>query len=102
MTIRDIADVLPEMCGADVSHSLIDKVTDAAHEEVQIWQNRPLESLYPILYLDGIVVKVHQDKRVVKKAVYVAFGVTIEGHKLQTQTSGHKRRNPEPVNNNSV
>ena len=81
MTTRDIADALHEMYGADVSHSLIGKVTDAVHEEVQIWQNRPLESLYPILYLDGIVVKVHQDKRVVKKTVYVALGVTTEGHK---------------------
>ena len=81
MTTRDIADALHEMYGADVSHSLIGKVTDAVHEEVQSWQNRPLESLYPILYLDGIVVKVHQDKRVVKKTVYVALGVTAEGHK---------------------
>ena len=81
MTTRDIADALHEMYGADVSHSLIGKVTDAVCEEVQIWQNRPLESLYPILYLDGIVVKVHQDKRVIKKTVYVALGVTTEGHK---------------------
>ncbi len=81
MTTRDIADALHEMYGADVSHSLIGTVTDAVHEEVQTWQNRPLESLYPILYLDGIVVKVHHDKRVVKKTVYVALGVTTEGHK---------------------
>ena len=81
MTTRDISDALHEMYGADVSHSLIGKVTDAVYEEVQTWQNRPLESLYPILYLDGIVVKVHQDKRVVKKTVYVALGVTTEGHK---------------------
>ena len=81
MTTRDIADALHEMYGADVSHSLIGKVTDAVLEDVQTWQNRPLESLYPILYLDGIVVKVHQDKRVIKKTVYVALGVTTEGHK---------------------
>jgi len=81
MTTRDIADALHEMYGADVSHSLIGKVTDAVLEEVQSWQNRPLESVYPILYLDGIVVKVHQDKRVIKKTVYVALGVTTEGHK---------------------
>ena len=81
MTTRDIADALHEMYGADVSHSLIGKVTDAVQEEVQVWQNRPLENLYPILYLDGIVVKVHQDKRVIKKTVYVALGVTTEGHK---------------------
>ena len=81
MTTRDIADALEEMYGAEVSHSLIGKVTDAVHEEVQAWQNRPLESIYPILYLDGIVVKVHQDKRVIKKTIYVALGVTTEGQK---------------------
>lgn len=81
MTTRDIADALQEMYGADVSPTLISKVTEAVMDEVQAWQNRPLESLYPILYLDGIVVKVHQDKRVIKKTVYVALGVNTEGQK---------------------
>ena len=81
MTTRDIADALQEMYGADISQTLISKVTDAVLDEVQTWQNRPLESLYPILYLDGIVVKVHQDKRVIKKTVYVALGVNTEGQK---------------------
>ena len=49
--------------------------TDAVLDEVKAWQNRPLESLYPVLYLDGIVVKVHKDKRVIKKTVFVALGV---------------------------
>ncbi|TMO73710.1 IS256 family transposase, partial [Pseudoalteromonas sp. S3776] len=75
------ADALQEMYGADVSPTLISKVTEAVLDEVLAWQNRPLESLYPILYLDGIVVKVHQDKRVIKKTVYVALGVSTEGHK---------------------
>ena len=81
MTTRDIADALLEMYDAEVSPGLISKVTDAVLDEVLTWQNRPLESLYPILYLDGLVVKVHQDKRVIKKTVYVALGVTAEGHK---------------------
>ena len=81
MTTRDIADALQEMYGADISQTLISKVTDAVLDEVTTWQNRPLESLYPILYLDGIVVKVHQDKRVIKKTVYVALGVNTEGQK---------------------
>ena len=50
-------------------------------DEVKQWQARPLENLYPIVYLDGIVVKVHQDKRVTRKTVYVALGVNIEGQK---------------------
>lgn len=81
MTTRDIADSIAEMYGADVSHSLISRVTDAVHDEVVRWQNRPLDYLYPILYLDGIVVKVHEDKQVVRKTVYVALGVSLEGHK---------------------
>lgn len=81
MSTRDIAEALQEMYGADVSASVISKVTDAVYDEVLRWQNRPLESVYPILYLDGIVVKVHQDKRVIKKTVYVALGVNAEGHK---------------------
>ncbi len=63
------------------SPSLIAKVTGAVPDEVTTWQNRPLESLYPIRYLDGIVVKVHQDKRVIKKTVFVALGVNLEGQK---------------------
>lgn len=81
MTTRDIADSIAEMYGADVSHTLISNVTDAMHDEVVRWQNRPLDHLYPILYLDGIVVKVHEDKQVVRKTVYVALGVSLEGHK---------------------
>ncbi len=81
MTTRDIAGALQEMYGAEVSLSRIAKVTDAIQDEVQKWQSRPRENLYPILYLDGIVVKVHQDKRGIKKTAYVALGVNTEGHK---------------------
>ena len=80
-TTRDIADTLKEMYGIEVSHSLISQVTDAIIEEVEQWQNRPLDSVYPILYLDCIVVKVHQDKRVIKKAVYLALGINKDGFK---------------------
>jgi len=81
MTTRDIAESFEEMYGAQVSHSTISKVTDAVIEEVKTWQNRPLDRLYPIVYLDCIVVKVHQDKRVINKSIYVALGVNIDGHK---------------------
>ena len=81
MTTRDIAEAIHEMYGAEVSSTLISKVTDAVYDEVRIWQNRPLDRLFPILYLDGLVVKVHQDKRVIRKTVYVALGVNTEGHK---------------------
>lgn len=80
-TTRDITDTLKELYDIDVSHSLISQVTESVQEEVEQWQNRPLENIYPILYLDCIVIKVHQDKRVIKKSVYLALGVTKEGMK---------------------
>ena len=81
MTTREIVATFKEMYGADVSASLISKVTDAVIEQVIEWQSRPLDSVYPIVYLDCIVVKIRQDKRVINKAVYLALGVNMEGHK---------------------
>ncbi len=69
------------MYGADVSASQISKVTDGVLERVLEWQSRPLEAVYPIVYLDCIVVKIRQDKRGINKAVYLALGVNLEGHK---------------------
>ena len=69
------------MYGADVSATLISKVTDAVIEQVVEWQSRPLDAIYPIVYLDCIVVKIRQDKQVINKAIYLALGVNMEGHK---------------------
>ena len=81
MTTREIASTFKELYGADVSASLISKVTDAVIEQVVEWQSRPLDEVYPIVYFDSIVVKIRQDKRVINKAVYLALGVNMEGHK---------------------
>jgi putative transposase len=81
MTTREIVRTFKEMYGADASPALISKVTDAVIEEVVEWQSRPLDAVYPIVYLDCIVVKIRQDKRVINKAVYLALGVNMEGHK---------------------
>jgi transposase-like protein len=81
MTTRDIADSYQEMYGAEVSHNVVSKVTGAVIEEVKAWQNRPLDRLYPIIYFDCIVVKVHQDKRVINKSIYIALGIDIDGQK---------------------
>ena len=81
MTTREIVTTFKEMYGADVSASLISRVTDAVIEQVVEWQSRPLDAVYPIVYLDCIVVKVRQDKRVINKAFYLALGVNMEGHK---------------------
>jgi putative transposase len=81
MTTREIVTTFKEMNGADVTASLISKVTDAQLEQVVEWQSRPLDAIYPIVYLDCIVVKIRQDKKVINKAVYLALGVNMEGHK---------------------
>ena len=81
MTTRDIAATFKEMYDADVSHNLIAKVTDAVIDEVNAWQVRPLDEVYPIIYLDCIVIKCHQDKRVINKSVYLALAINLTGHK---------------------
>jgi len=81
MTTREIVATFHEMYGAEVSASLISKVTDGVMEKIVEWQSRPLDAVYPIVYLDCIVVKIRQDKQVINKAVYLALGVNIEGHK---------------------
>ncbi|EKO3601317.1 IS256 family transposase, partial [Vibrio metschnikovii] len=81
MTTREIVATFKEMYDADVSASLISKVTDAVLEQVIEWQARPLDAIYPIVYLDCIVVKVRQNKQVINKAIYLALGVNMEGQK---------------------
>ncbi|TVU69843.1 IS256 family transposase [Vibrio tasmaniensis] len=81
MTTREIVATFKEMYDADISASLISKVTDAVLEQVVEWQARPLDSVYPIVYLDCIVVKVRQNKQVINKAIYLDLGVNMEGQK---------------------
>ena len=81
MTIRDIQATLQELYHVEVSHSLISKVTEVVNEEVEQWRDRPLEAVYPIVWLDGIVVKVHQDHQVKRKTIYLALAINMEGYK---------------------
>lgn len=81
MSIRDISDQLEEVYGVKVSASLISEVTDAVWEEVKTWQSRPLDELYPIIYLDALYVNIKVSGRVSKRAVYVALGIDREGDK---------------------
>jgi putative transposase len=81
MSVRDIQSHLHEMYGVDVSAGLISEVTDSIQEEVKAWQDRPLEALYPIVYLDALMVKMRQDGRVDNRAVYTAVGINMEGQK---------------------
>jgi len=81
MSTRDIAEQLKDLYGVDVSPSLISNVTDAVESERHAWQNRSLDEVYPILYLDAIVVKVRQDGRVINKAIHLALAVNLSGRK---------------------
>ena len=81
MTVREIQSHLEELYGTEVSPSLISSVTDAVLDEVKAWQSRPLESLYPIVYLDCIHVKVRDTGVVRVKAVYLAIGINLNGEK---------------------
>ena len=81
LTTREIVATFKEMYDADVSPTLISKVTNAVVDEIIHWQSRPLDLVYPIVYLDCIVVKIRQDKRVINKAIYLALGVDLEGQK---------------------
>src|SRR5210317_2053808 len=81
MTTRDIQAHLEEIYGVDVSPTLVSQVTQAIKEEITLWQNRPLDEIYPIVYLDAIRVKVRQKGRVINKAVYLAIGANLDGIK---------------------
>ena len=92
MTTREIQGHLKEVYGVEVSPSLISEVTDAVIEEVKAWQMRPIEPLYPILFLDALMVKMRHEGQVENRAVYVAIGIDLEGHKdvLGLWTSAHE------------
>ncbi len=81
MSLSDIRAQIYELYEAEISESLISKITDSVMDEVRAWQNRPLESVYPIVYFDCLVVKVRHDKRIINKAVYVALGIDLSGKK---------------------
>ena len=81
MTVRDVQAQLEEMYGVEVSPTLISNVTDAVIDEVKTWQTRTLDAVYPIVWVDALVVKVRENNRVINKAVHLALGVNLEGHK---------------------
>jgi len=81
MTTRDIQEQLQELYGVEVSPALISNVTNEVIEEVKTWQSRPLDKIYPIVYLDALVIKINEDKRVTNKSFYLALGVNLDGQK---------------------
>lgn len=81
LSTREIQTHLEELYGTEMSPTLISQVTDSVLDDVKAWQSRPLEALYPILYLDALFVKSREDGSVRNRAVYLALGVTLTGHK---------------------
>ncbi len=81
MSVRDIQAQLSELYGTDISPDLISSVTDEVLAEVQAWQNRPLDGIWPIVYLDALVIKVRDQGVVGNKSAYLAMGIDIEGKK---------------------
>jgi len=81
MSTREIARTLEDLYGAEVSPSLISKVTEAVMDEVIAWQARPLDSVYPIVYLDGLSVKIRHNKQVTNKTIHLALGLNTAGEK---------------------
>lgn len=81
MTVRDIGFRLESTLGTELSHETISKITDAVLDEVKAWQSRPLEEIYPIVYLDALVVKVRENHQVRSKSAHIAVGVDLDGVK---------------------
>jgi putative transposase len=81
MSTRDIEDHLRDIYGVEASASLISRITDKLMPAIAEWQSRPLDAIYPIVFLDGIVFKVRKDSRVVNKCLYSVLGINLEGRK---------------------
>ena len=81
MTVRDIQGHLTDIYNVEVSPDLISTVTDGVMDMVREWQSRPLDAVYPIMYFDALRMKIRDEGRVVNKAIYLALGVNMEGHK---------------------
>ena len=81
MTVREIQGHLEDIYAVEVSPDLISSVTDSVLEEVRAWQNRPLDAVYPIVFMDALRVKIRDNGHIINKAVYMALGVNLDGHK---------------------
>ena len=81
MTTRDIEAHLAEVYGANVSRELISNITDVVVDEIKTWQSRPLDEVYPILYIDGLRLRIKDNGVITTKVAYLAIGVDLEGRK---------------------
>ena len=76
---RDIEDMLNRIYGTEISQGLISRITDKILPEVNEWQNRPLEAIYPVVFFDGIVFNSRKDNRIITKCVYSVLGINMGG-----------------------
>ena len=81
MSQRDIEDTLKQIYGTEISQGLVSRITDKILPEVNEWQNRPLEAIYPVVFFDGIVFNSRKDNKIVTKCVYSVLGINMEGQK---------------------
>jgi len=81
MTTRDIAETMEELYEVEVSHDLVSHVTETVQSEVAAWKSRPLSEVYPVLFMDGLVVSIRSEGKIAKFTVYLALAITIEGKK---------------------
>ena len=81
MTTRDIADTMHELYDVEVSHDLISHVTESVQNDVVAWQNRPLDEVYPVLFMDGLVVSIRSEGKITKHTVYLALAINLQGKK---------------------
>lgn len=81
MSQRDIEDTIREIYGVEASQTLISRITDKILPEVNEWQNRPLDKIYPVIFFDGIVFNSRKDNKIVNKCVYSVLGINMDGHK---------------------
>lgn len=81
MTTREITATIKEMYDVDISPTLVSHITESVIEDVRQWQNRPLDSIYPIVFMDGIVVKVRDGQRIVNKSIHIVLGINLQGRK---------------------
>ena len=81
MSQRDIEDTLREIYSAAISQGLVSRITDKILPEVNDWQNRPLDKIYPVVFFDGIVFNSRKDNKIISKCVYSVLGINMEGQK---------------------
>jgi putative transposase len=96
LSTRDIEAYLRELYGVSVGRDLISRVTDAVMDDVRAWQQRPLDDVYPVVFLDALVLKIREGGSVQRRACYLALAITMDGSRVRTRRftalrSGEKR-----------